>query len=149
MAKHHLICKSKTLDVPIIVTSPTNDNSNLADLIDPTTTTSTQTTTPNKFKLDKGLSLDSHCMNSLSSSASSSVTNMTSSSSVSSSTSSIRQQFLQPPSVLSLSKAYNIAADFDFESKQANKTGDLIINHAEHSLELDRWNFSKLSLHNK
>lgn len=146
MSKHHVICKSKTLDVPIIVTSTIGD-SNDNDLDHCLVATGNGSIGSNKFKLDKGLSLDSHCLNSLSSSASSSTTNMTSSSStsISSSSNSIRQQFLTPPSIINLNsnKTYNINADFDFDSvdfKRKNSSNeDLIVSStSEHSVEFNR-----------
>ena len=85
MSKHHIICKSKTLDVPIIVTSTISD-SNDSNMHENHIEMHRQTdnlnglANPNKFKLDKGLSLDSHYLNNMSSSSSSSSTNnMTSS----------------------------------------------------------------------
>lgn len=145
MSKHHVICKSKTLDVPIIVTSTIGDSND--NNLEHSLTTGNGLIGSNKFKLDKGLSLDSHCLNSLSSSASSSTTNMTSSSStsISSSSNSIRQQFLTPPSIINLNsnKTYNINADFDFDSvdfkRKNNSNEDLIVSStSEHSVEFNR-----------
>ena len=133
--KHHVICKSKTLDVPIIITndydtaanntnsnnvdSPTSPPSNQNSMV-PNATTITATlpsSVANSNKFQKGYSLDSHALynqNSLSSS-SSLINDLTSSSnSISSSSNSIQhRQFLLPPSSLNSSQAQNINADFE------------------------------------
>jgi hypothetical protein len=128
MSKHHIICKSKTLDVPIIVTSTISDSNDTHDSHTENLRLNENTNglaISNKFKLDKGLSLDSHYLGSMSSSSSSSTNNINSSStSLTSSTNSIRQQFLTPPPIINFNsnKVYNINADFDFD-------GDLKKNH--------------------
>ena len=118
MSKHPQIAKSKTLDVPIIITSPTheqNDGINHSgEILLPTNT--------NKYKLDKALSLDSHCAHNQSqNSLSSSMSSMNNSAnSESSSNNSIhqfqfyRQQFLTPPPVVyfNTNNVENINADF-------------------------------------
>lgn len=135
MSKHHIICKSKTLDVPIIITSTidSNENSFCFNEVNTNEPSSIQTKpfgqiSPgggNKFKLDKGFSLDSHYLQSQNSLSSSSTNNdiNSSSNSISSSTNSIQthnfqfqhQQFLTPPPAVNINSAicYNINADFD------------------------------------
>ena len=136
MSKHHIICKSKTLDVPIIITSSTTDpiectfGSNIAT-VNNSSELSNKPTNANKFKLDKGLSLDSHCLKSQNSLSSSSNSNgMTSSSnSISSSNNSIlhnfqfhNQQYLSPPSTVNSSaQSFNINADYEISVPYQNK----------------------------
>lgn len=143
MSKHHVICKSKTLDVPIIITSSTSDpvectfGANIASLAN-ASEVSIKTINGNKFKLDKGLSLDSHCLKNQNSLSSSSTNNeMTSSSnSISSSNSSIlhqnfqfhNQQYLSPPSTVNSSaQSFNINADYEicvpFQNKNTSENG--------------------------
>lgn len=115
MSKYPQIAKSKTLDVPIIITSPTheaNDGNHTSEILLPTNT--------NKYKLDKALSLDSHCdqkqnQNSVSSSMSS--MNNTSENSSNNSIHQFqfyRQQFLTPPPAVyfNTNNVENINADF-------------------------------------
>lgn len=133
MSKHHVILKSKTLDVPIIITSSISDENQFSFSEAPSTEPISQIQPVSaKFKLDKGFSLDSHYLKSQNSLSSSSTSNdMTSSSnSMSSSTNSLQQQhftnfqfhnqqYLQPPPAVSLtsmntaSQTININADFD------------------------------------
>jgi hypothetical protein len=143
MSKHHVICKSKTLDVPIIITSSIGDSGTTGEGVYFNETTSTHETTTattnlvtssqmvmssnnnNSSKLNKGYSLDSKYMMTTQNSLSSSSTNndMTSSSnSVSScSTNSIqpqhyhsRQFLLPPPTPIDLLQTSNInGADFE------------------------------------
>ena len=128
MSKHHIICKSKTLDVPIIITSTTSDpiecnfGSNLTS-INNTNELSAKLINGNKFKLDKGLSLDSHCLQSQNSLSSLTSNDLNSSSnSISSSNNSIQQhnfqfqnqQYLSPPSTVNSSaQSFNINADYE------------------------------------
>ena len=81
MSKHHaIICKSKTLDVPIIITSTTSEpiecnfGAQITSLAN-SNELSIKSINGNKFKLDKGLSLDSHCLKSQNSLSSSSTSN--------------------------------------------------------------------------
>lgn len=130
MSKHHVILKSKTLDVPIIITSSTTEENQFSFNEVPSNDPVTSLTNSNKFKLDKGFSLDSHYLKSQNSLSSSSTSNdlTSSSNSISSSNSSLQQQFqqfqfynqqyLQPPPSVNLSNSssnqtYNINADFD------------------------------------
>ena len=142
MSKHHAICKSKTLDVPIIITSSTDPiectfGANITCLAN-SSEVSIKTTNGNKFKLDKGLSLDSHCLKNQNSLSSSSTSNeMTSSSnSISSSNNSIlhhnfqfhNQQYLSPPSTVNSSaQSFNINADYEicvpFQNQQKSENG--------------------------
>ena len=129
-SKNPSIYKSKTLDVPIIITNDydvsstteiltganTNTQSTPLSNLNTGTILNTQITQQsNKFQ--KGYSLDSQYLynqNSLSSS-SSLINDLTSSSnSISSSSNSIQhhRQFLEPPSSLSSSQVQNINADF-------------------------------------
>ena len=138
MSKHHFICKSKTLDVPIIITSQNWDSNDTTlndsennNLLSKTRLNDHEQSNPlisqitNKFKLDQGLSLDSHYLKSQNSSSSSSASNgfSSSSNSMSYSNNSIQkfqyvdQNFLVPPPTvnLSLSQSYNINADFEID----------------------------------
>lgn len=145
MSKHHIICKSKTLDVPIIITSTISDSS-----FSPSADTGSyfhenggskflENEPPlgvilngsgSKFKLDKGFSLDSHYMKSQNSLSSSSTNNDNASSfsSISSSTNSSssfqfqNQHYLVPPPVINMSsnQTCNINADFSLESVTSN-----------------------------
>ncbi|CAF0857353.1 unnamed protein product [Brachionus calyciflorus] len=126
MSKHHVILKSKTLDVPIIITSSISDESqfNFSESNDQLTHI-----VGTKYKLDKGFSLDSHYLHSQNSLSSSSTSNDLTSTpnSVSSSNSSLQsqlntsfqfhnQKYLQPPPVVNLTtltSANNINADFE------------------------------------
>lgn len=137
--KFHAMCKSKTLDVPIIIT--TND----FDLCDQQQQQQQQqqlllqpnglsTSLNNKFQ--KGYSLDSQHMfsqNSLSSSSSLAADLTSSSNSISSSNNSItaanqqqpaqyrQQQFLQPPCSLSTTQVHNINADFYLDQRVSER----------------------------
>ncbi len=137
MSKHHAICKSKTLDVPIIITSTTSEpiecnfGAQITSLAN-SNELSIKSINGNKFKLDKGLSLDSHCLKSQNSLSSSSTSNgMTScSNSICSSNNSIlhqnkSSQYLSPPSTVNSSaQSFNINADYEiyvpFQTKQTN-----------------------------
>ena len=127
MSKHHVMCKSKTLDVPIIITSSIDivndyscENEDVDNGLQQNAIATSNNTNNGKYKLDKGLSLDSHCLktqNSLSSnSTNNDLTASSSTNSVSSSTSSNlklqfqNQKFLSPPA--SVKTSYNINADF-------------------------------------
>ena len=140
MSKHHVtVGRSKTLDVPIIITSTTSDpiecnfGANLTSVNNSNNELSTKTMNLNKFKLDKGLSLDSHYLksqNSLSSSSTSNEMNDSSSNSISSSNNSIinnnfqfqNQQYLSPPSsISSSSRQFNINADFEIYTSIQHK----------------------------
>lgn len=124
MSKHPVISKSKTLDVPIIITSPTIDQHHETSgpcehLVPPSHFTK-------NHKLDKALSLDSHSLeypHSLSSTSSSINTSLNSTESTSNNSihqfQFYRQQFLTPPPVVSYSSSSsssdiseNINADF-------------------------------------
>ena len=115
MSKHPTISKSKNLDVPIIITS-TIDSKN-----DTIKNESPQPLSPNKYKLDKAYSLDSHHSSYQSSFSSINLASMNTSiaNSDSSSNSSInqfqyyRQQFLTPPPPINYNNNIeNINADF-------------------------------------
>ena len=139
MAKHHVICKSKTLDVPIIITSSIQSGGMTGTVELPSPTSSPmsvglnnnnnstssnhpvfiENNLPNqivKYKLDKGYSLDSkYLLNNHQGSLSSSSTNndMTSSTnSISSSTS--NKHFLSPPPSIDLrpTSIFNAAVDY-------------------------------------
>lgn len=134
MSKHHVICKSKTLDVPIIITSSIQSGGMTGTVELPSPTSSVglnnnsnssnhpvfiENNSPNqivKYKLDKGYSLDSkYLLNNHQGSLSSSSTNndMTSSTnSISSSTS--NKHFLSPPPSIDLipTSIFNAAVDY-------------------------------------
>jgi hypothetical protein len=136
--KHHAICKSKTLDVPIIITNDYDVSSSNSEITNTQSQNNTSSTTaaanqmplsgvftinsqqsPPAFtnKFQKGYSLDSQHLSSQNSLSSSS-------NSISSSNNSIQnvnsgnqfhhqhRQYLQPPSSLNSSQAQNINADF-------------------------------------
>ena len=113
MSKHPLRT-SKTLDIPIIITSSINDSNDSTNLFGNNSTnnrvleSNEHVIQNSKFKLDKALSLDSHCLeyqNSLSSTSSSINTSIAS---TSSSNGSIhRQQYLVPPPVSTALNPYN------------------------------------------
>ena len=112
MSKHPLRT-SKTLDIPIIITSSINESNDSSNLFGNSTNnrvleSNEHVVQNSKFKLDKALSLDSHCLeyqNSLSSTSSSINTSIAS---ASSSNGSIhRQQYLVPPPVSTALNPYN------------------------------------------
>jgi hypothetical protein len=113
MSKHPQISKSKTLEVPIIITSPTNDPNH------DTFEYQQSPTTPNRFKLDKALSLDSHKMsyqNSLDSSSCSINNSLNSTESLSNNSihqfQFFHQKFLTPPPIINSETTENMSAVF-------------------------------------
>ncbi|RNA17187.1 hypothetical protein BpHYR1_019234 [Brachionus plicatilis] len=124
MSKHHVILKSKTLDVPIIITSSMTEENHYLE----TASNNDQFShlVNSKFKLDKGFSLDSHYLNNQKSMSSSITSNELNSvpNSISSSESSLQcqlnnfqfhnQQFLQPPPLINPSSFTNPNINADF-----------------------------------
>lgn len=123
MSKHHVILKSKTLDVPIIITSSNSEENHYRE--NSNSDEQFQYLVNQKYKLDKGYSLDSHHFNnqnSLSTSIGNEVCSI--SSSVSSSETSLQnqlngsqshsQQYLQPPPMINKSILTNSKINADF-----------------------------------
>lgn len=130
MSKHHVILKSKTLDIPIIITSSISEENHYRE------NSSSDEQFPykinQKYKLDKGYSLDSHHFKNQNCLSSSSIGQQVCSvsNSVSSSEASLpnqlngfqsqSQKYLQPPPMINLSTLANsnINADFSIENYQ-------------------------------
>ncbi len=113
MSKHPQISKSKTLEVPIIITSPTNDTN--YDMLE----YQQSSTQPTRFKLDKALSLDSHRMsyqNSLDSSSCSINNSLNSNEFLSNNSINqfqfCNQNFLSPPPIVNTDVSDNMSAAF-------------------------------------